>query len=89
MRIIALALGAALVAGSAAAQTAPGALPAPGAVGSTSTGDYPDRTGSITATGQTKPPGDAVGDGLGTRPDLEGKSRELDRKIRTGICNGC
>jgi hypothetical protein len=49
----------------------------------------PDRTASTTAVGRTKPPGAPVGDGLGTRPDLEVKSRELDRKINTGICSGC
>lgn len=48
-----------------------------------------DRTGSITGVGQTKPPGDPVGSGQGTRPDLERKSEELDRKINTGICKGC
>lgn len=53
------------------------------------TGGAGDRTGSLTGTGQTKPPGDAVGDRLGTRPDLERKSEDLDRKINTGICKGC
>ena len=48
-----------------------------------------DRTGSVTGTGQTKPPGDVVGDRMGTRPDLERKSEDLDRKINTGICKGC
>ncbi len=48
-----------------------------------------DRTGSLTGAGQTKPPGSPVGDNLGTRPDLEQKSREIDRQISTGICKGC
>ena len=49
----------------------------------------PANTGSIAATGRTKPPGAPVGEGLGTRPDLEKRSEELDRRIRTGICRGC
>ena len=58
-----------------------------GSVGTTATGGLAPR--ATTATGQTKPPGEAGGAGLGTRPDLEVKSRELDRKIDTGICTGC
>ena len=46
-------------------------------------------TGGTTDVGQTKPPGAAVGDGLGTRPDLDQKSRQLDQKINQGICVGC
>lgn len=53
------------------------------------TGGASDRTGSITGVGQTKPPGDAVGARLGTRPDLERKSQQIDREISTGICKGC
>jgi hypothetical protein len=80
--------GALLTAAPAGAQTAPGAAPA-GTVGSTATGDLPAKTGATTAVGQTKPPGDTVGDRLGTRPDLEEKSRDLDQKINRGICSGC
>lgn len=63
--------------------------PPAGSVGSTVNGGAPDRTGSTTAIGQTKPPGDAVGERMGTRPDLEAKSKELDQKINKGICVGC
>ena len=83
--------GAVLVAGPALAQGEAGA-PATGsspAVGSTATGDMPQRTGSLTGVGQTKPPGAAVGENLGTRPDLVEKSRQLDRRIDSGICSGC
>lgn len=66
----------------------PGASPT-GTVGSTRTGDDPEKTGSTTAIGQTKPPGQPVGDGLGTRPDLEDKSRDLTRRIQRDICTGC
>lgn len=54
-----------------------------------STGGAGDRTGSITETGQTKPPGAPVGDRAGTTPELDRKSRELDRQISKGICRGC
>lgn len=68
--------------GAPPSSASPGGIPpASGAAG--------DRTGSIAPSGQTKPPGDPVGEGLGTRPDLEQKSREIDSKIRTGICKGC
>ena len=66
----------------------PGVAPV-GSVGSTATGTAPDKTGSTTAVGQTKPPGTAVGEDRGTRPDLERKSDELSRRINTGICTGC
>ena len=96
---IALILGS-LAAGPALAQSSPSAAssglvpagpgaPAGGSVGSTATGGLPEKTGATTAVGQTKPPGTAVGDREGTRPDLEAKSRELDRKIDRGICIGC
>jgi hypothetical protein len=49
----------------------------------------PADTGSITPTGRVKPPGAPVGESLGTRPDLERRAQELDRRIRTGICRGC
>ena len=79
-----------LVAGPAGAQSpvtppGPGVAPA-GSVGSTVDGAPPARAASTTAVGRTKPPGAAAD---GTRPDLEQKSRELDRKIQTGICTGC
>ncbi|TDR89249.1 hypothetical protein [Enterovirga rhinocerotis] len=48
-----------------------------------------DRTGSIAETGRRKPPGAPLGEGSGTRPDLDRKSQEIDRRIRTGICRGC
>lgn len=63
--------------------------PATPPAGSTVNGGVPDRTGSTTAIGQTKPPGDPVGERMGTRPDLEAKSKELDQKINKGICVGC
>ena len=71
--------------GAPPASSGPGTLPA-GSVGGTTTGDVPLKTGSTTAVGQTKPPGEAAS---GTRSDLEEKSRELDRKIDKGICVGC
>lgn len=81
-----IALAVLLAAVPAAAQA-----PAPGTSGAGSTvgGAAGDRTGSTTAVGQTKPPGAAVGDGLGTRPDLERKDQELTRRIERGICTGC
>ncbi len=65
------------------------ATPPAASVGSTVNGSVPDKTGSTTAIGQTKPPGDPVGEKMGTRPDLEAKSKELDQKINKGICVGC
>ena len=62
---------------------------APEGAGSTVDGRLPEKTGSTTAVGQTKPPGAPVGENEGTRPDLERKSRELDTKINQGICTGC
>ena len=83
-----LATAAVLAAAPALAQIPP---PSPRqgdtSVGTTSTGPLAPR--ATTGVGQTKPPGAAEGGGLGTRPDLEAKSRELDRKIDTGICTGC
>jgi hypothetical protein len=90
--LAALALGAILTAGliSGAASAQSAAAPgAPAAIGSTATGGPPERAGSVTSVGQTKPGGAAVGDDLGTRPDLQEKSRKLDRQINQGICNGC
>ena len=87
--IAGLALAGLLTASSAYAQapatTGPGLAPA-GSVGSTSDGMAPAKAASTTAVGQTKPPGTAAD---GSRPDLDQKSRELDRKIKTGICTGC
>ena len=71
-----------------AAPVAPSTSPA-GSVGSTVTGTAPEKTGSTTAAGVTKPPGATEGERLGTRPDLEEKSRQLDQKINKGICSGC
>jgi hypothetical protein len=67
------------------ASPGPGVAPA-GSVGSTVDGAPPARAASTTAVGRTKPPGAAAD---GTRPDLDAKSRQLDRKIQTGICTGC
>ena len=65
----------------------PGPAPLPaGSVGSTVSGGLPSRAASTTAVGRTKPPGEAA---PGTRPDLDAKSRQLDRKINRGICTGC
>jgi hypothetical protein len=77
--------------GQAPASPGPGATPAPGvapagSVGSTVDGASPARAASTSAVGRTKPPGAAAD---GTRPDLDAKSRQLDRKIKTGICTGC
>jgi hypothetical protein len=50
---------------------------------------------NVTATGQTKPPGAAVAPNApidnrtGLTPELDRKSRELDRQISKGICKGC
>lgn len=80
-----------LLAGPAVAQNAAapaGAAPA-GTAGSTISGGLPEKTGSTTSVGQTKPPGGAVGDDRGTRPDLEAKSKQIDRQIDKGICSGC
>lgn len=88
LAVAAILCGALVLAAPARAQMAPAAAPA-GTVGSTATGDLPAKTGATTASGQTKPPGDTVGDRLGTRPDLEAKSRDLDQKIDKGICTGC
>jgi hypothetical protein len=85
----ALVLLGALLAVPAAAQSpaSPGLGTAPpGSVGSTADGAPPATTASTSAVGRTKPPGAAAD---GTRPDLEAKSRQLDRKIKTGICTGC
>lgn len=89
----ALALLACLSAAPALAQTTPpvasGLAPSPASPTQgipPATGGAGDRTGSVAATGQTKPPGEAA---PGTRPDLEQKSKQLDEKINRGICRGC
>ena len=89
MKPLASFLAATILTVAPALAQAPSPPPRPGdaSVGTTATGDLAPR--DTTAAGQTKPPGTAAGAGLGTRPDLEAKSRELDRKIDTGICRGC
>lgn len=87
MRISILAAAACLVSLSAVAQGNPpaasGLSPGPASPMGGS------RAGVIAPTGQTKPPGAPVGDRAGTTPDLDRKSRELDRQISKGICKGC
>jgi hypothetical protein len=92
----ALIWGAMLMAGPALAQdpAAPAAEPATGpattgSIGTTAPATGPQRIGALTRVGQTKPPGSALGDDLGTRPDLLARSREIDRRINVGICSGC
>ncbi|WP_298967781.1 hypothetical protein [uncultured Methylobacterium sp.] len=88
-------LAAALVAGALALPAAAAAQatnPAPSTGGMTepgSTGSVGSVDRNITGVGQTKPPGSALGPGDGTTPELRRKSRDLDRKIDTGICIGC
>lgn len=85
---IALGLTAALLAATAGhAQTS--APVTPGAGIPPATGGAGDRTGSITATGQTKPPGSPVDENRGTSAELERKSEEIDRLVKNGICKGC
>ena len=82
-----LALAASLLASPVLAQTTPPARSSDLGAG-LSAGGPGDRTGSVTAAGQTKPPGAALGpDGSNDR--LDEKSRELDKKIQNGICTGC
>ena len=90
------AFAAALLCGTASAQTTAPVAPNAGPMTTSPTGGIPsasggaaDRTGSITETGQTKPPGDSVGERLGTAPELERKSEIIDQKIKGGICRGC
>ncbi|WP_407518791.1 hypothetical protein [Methylobacterium oryzisoli] len=75
MRILpALFLLAALAAPAAAEMSAP-AMP------------HPSR--HVTALGTTKPDGAPLDARGGTRPDLDRRSRALDRLIATAICRGC
>ena len=85
---IALGLAAALLAATAAhPQTSTPVTPGAGIP--PASGGAADRTGSIAATGQTKPPGAPVGEGRGTSAELERKSEEVDRLVKNGICKGC
>ena len=81
--VVAIAALGLLAGGVAQAQTA---LPPAGSVGSTIDGAPPERAASTTAVGQTKPPGTAA---PGTNPRLDQESRNLDKRIRNGICQGC
>lgn len=56
------------------------AAPQSGAAGS---------TGAIAPTGKVKPPGSPLGQEDGKAAALDRRQRELDRRIRTGICRGC
>lgn len=76
-------------AGAAFPQTSPPASVTPGAGIPSAQGGAADRTGSITGTGQTKPPGSPVGERMGTTPELERKSGAIDHLIERGICKGC
>ncbi|MBY0295223.1 MAG: hypothetical protein K2X71_04155 [Methylobacterium sp.] len=69
------------------AQTAdPGVPPSPRAGDPGSTGAV---NRSITATGQTKPPGAAVGPRESQSGEQRDKIRDINRKVDTGICIGC
>lgn len=88
-------LAAATLAGLAFATPAPAQTSAPGATGGAGAAGGPATTGSLdagrstTGTGQTKPGGDTLDARDGTTPELENKSRDIDRKIINGICRGC
>ncbi|WP_375458637.1 hypothetical protein [uncultured Enterovirga sp.] len=97
MRLLPIIVAAACLASAAATgQTAPSGVDArsPSTAGPT-----PSPVGgagrNVTATGQTKPPGAAVAPNApidnrsGLTPELDRKSRELDRQISKGICKGC
>lgn len=43
---------------------------------------------SVTSSGQTKPPGEPVGPGLGTSSKLEKQHEEIDRHTLKSICRG-
>ncbi|MET7243752.1 hypothetical protein ABZT49_10320 [Methylobacterium sp. EM32] len=46
-------------------------------------------TRDTTGVGQTKPPGAALGPDAGLTPELQQRDREIQRRIDTGICDGC
>lgn len=89
--IAALVVAASILSWSAATAQSPSgpAAVSPGGGIPPASGGAADRTGSIAATGQTKPPGAPVGDRLGTNPDLERKSQAIDQLVEKGICKGC
>ncbi|GJD64077.1 hypothetical protein [Methylobacterium frigidaeris] len=73
-----------------------GAVLAPGPLLAQAPMREPDATGALgpatretTGVGQTKPPGAALGPDAGLTPDLQQRDREIQRKIDTGICDGC
>lgn len=82
-------LASALSSAPAGAQISSPGVPPTGSAGSTVDGGHPEKTGATTAVGQTKPPGGVLDDRAGTTPDLDQKSRDIDRQINTGICSGC
>lgn len=43
----------------------------------------------VAPTGKVKPPGSPLGQDDGKAAALDRRQRELDRRIRTGICRGC
>jgi hypothetical protein len=53
------------------------------------TGSLGPATRETTGVGQTNPPGAALGPDAGLTPDLQQRDREIQRKIDTGICDGC
>ncbi|AWN55531.1 hypothetical protein [Methylobacterium sp. 17Sr1-1] len=53
------------------------------------TGSLRPATRDTTGVGQTKPPGAPLGPDAGLTPDLQRRDREIQRKIDTGICDGC
>lgn len=79
---LAILLAAALAPAQLLAQGAP--VREPGA-----TGSLGPATRDTTGVGQTKPPGAALGPDAGLTPDLQQRDREIQRKIDTGICDGC
>lgn len=74
----------------------PHALGIPPVTGAPSGDGRPDSTsstgpigGGAARTGKVKPPGSPLGEKSGTDAALERREREIDRRIRTGICRGC
>lgn len=49
----------------------------------------PATTGATTRSGRVKPPGSALGAEDDRQAELDRRGRELDRRIKTGICRGC